>query len=256
MPVPQSLINQWQYSQSINRRVWDNQYSFENFVQNPNVSQVGGGASSGTTGATNVMQFPYTALEYNIKGTQTITAPVIASVAEGVSALNNEMDQTDNDGVEICPGILNSNPNAYKIASAAPFFFRCRVSLATVTNTDDCAFGFRLAEAYQANIDDYNDMAVLNVITGDIKIETILNGAATVTTDTTDNFTNGQVKDLKVMVDASGAVTYQIDGQPPIVTAAYTFRSGIYVVPFHFFLHSASAAVGIRLLEWECGFGQ
>jgi len=263
MPVSQQYINQWQYSQSINRRVWDNQYTFENFVQNPTVSAVGGGASSGTGGAVNAMQFPYSSFEYSPKGTQTITAPIISSISEGVSALNNEMDQTDNDGVEICAGILSSNPNAYKVAfssarpggQASPFFFRTRVTLATVTNTDDCAFGFRLAEAYQANIDDYNDMAVLNVITGDIKIETILNGAATVTTDTTQNFVNGETHDFRVAVDAAGAVTYQIDGQAPTVTAAYSFRSGIYVVPFHFFLHSASAAVGIRLLEWECGFG-
>jgi hypothetical protein len=263
MPVSQQYINQWQYSQSINRRVWDNQYTFENFVQNPTVSALGGGASSGTGGAVNILQFPYSTFEYSPKGTQTITAPVIASVGVGVSALNNEMDQTDNDGVEICAGILSSNPNAYKVAAssarpagqASPFFFRTRVSLATVANTDDCAFGFRLAEAYQANIDDYNDMAVLNVISGNITIETILNGAATVSTDTTDNFTDGQTKDLKVMVDATGAVTYTIDGVAPTVTAAYTFRSAIYVVPFHFFLHSASAAVGIRILEWECGFG-
>lgn len=255
MPVPQSEINQWQYSQSINRRIWDNQYMFENFNQNPNVSAVGGGASSGVTGATNVIQFPFTGLEYNIKGTQTITAPVIASVAQGVSGLNTEMDQTDNDGVEICAGIINSNPNAFKINSSPAFFFRARVQIATVANTDDCAFGFRLTEAYQANIDDYNDMAVLNVISGNINIETILNGGATVTTDTTNNFANGETHDLKVMVNALGQVTYQIDGQDPIVTADYTFRDAIFVVPFHFFLHSASAAVGIRILEWECGLG-
>ncbi len=255
MPVSQQYINQWQYNQSINRRVWDNQYTFENFVQNPVVSKLAGGASSGTGGDVNIMQFPYTTLEYSPKGTQTITAPVIASIAAGVSALNNEMDQTDNDGVEICPGILSSNPNAFKAQTASPFFFRVRLTLATVASTDDCAFGFRLAEAYQANIDDYNDMAVLNIISGDIKIETILNGAATVTTDTTDNFTDAQTKDLKIMVDENGAVTYQIDGAEPTVTAAYTFRAGIYVVPFHFFLHSASSAVGIRIQEWECGFG-
>lgn len=257
MPVAQQFINQWQYSQSINRRVWDNQYMFENFNQNPNVSAVGGGASSGSTGATNVIQFPYTALEYNIKGTQTITAPVIASVLEGVSALNTEMDQTNNDGVELCAGIINSNPNAFKInaANGLPFFFRARVKIATVANTDDCAFGFRLAEAYQANIDDYNDMAVLNVISGNINIETILNGGATVTTDTTNNFADGETHDLKVMVNETGQVTYQIDASAPIVTAAYQFRDAIFVVPFHFFLHSASAAVGIRILEWECGIG-
>jgi hypothetical protein len=255
MPVSQQFINQWQYSQSINRRIWDNQYMFENFNQNPNVSAVGGGASSGTTGDTNVIQFPFTGLEYNIKGTQTITAPVIASVAEGVSGLNTEMDQTDNDGVELCAGIINSNPNAFKIGSSLPIFFRARVKIATVANTDDCAFGFRLAEAYQANIDDYNDMAVLNVISGNIDIETILNGGATVTTDTTQNFADGETHDLTVKVDASGNVTYQIDGLAPVVTASYQFRNAIFVVPFHFFLHSASGAVGIRILEWECGLG-
>lgn len=255
MPVSQDKINQWQYSQSINRRVWDNQYTFENFVQNPTVSLLGGGASGGTAGNVNIMQFPYTDFEYEIKGTQTITAPVIESVAQGVSALNPEMDQTNNDGVEICAGILSSNPNAFKVASSAPFFFRARLTIATVTSTDDCAFGFRLAEAYQGNIDDYNDMAVLNVITGDIKIETILNGAATVTTDTTQNFVNGTTHELKVSVDAAGAVTYQIDGAAPTVTAVYSFRSAIYVVPFFFFLHSVSGAVGIRIEEWECGLG-
>lgn len=263
MPVSQEFINQWQYSQSINRRVWDSNYTFENFTQNPVVSAVGGGASSGTGGAVNAIEFEYTALEYSPKGTQTITAPVIALVSEGVSSLNTEMDQTDNDGVEICAGILSSCPNAFKVASsssapggeATPFFFRARLTMSAVAATDDCAFGFRLAEAYQANIDDYNDMAVLNVISGDIKIETILNGAATVTTDTTDNFTNSTIVDLQVNVDETGAVTYLINGVAPTVTAAYTFRSGIYVVPFHFFLHSASSAVGIRILEWECGFG-
>ena len=49
-----------------------------------------------------------------------------------------------------------------------------KFAIADVSDTDDCAFGFRKVEAYQANIDDYDEMAALNVISGDIKIETIL----------------------------------------------------------------------------------
>lgn len=240
MAVSQQYINQWQYSQSINRRIWDNQYIFENFVQNPAVSKVGGGASGGTSGNTNVMEFPFSAFEYNIKGTQTITAPVIASVAEGVSGLNIEMDLTADDGVEICSGIIDSNPNAFKIGASAPFFFRTRLTMSNPLNTDDCAIGFRKQEAYQANIDDYADMAVLNVIAGNIDIETIKSGASTVTTDTTDNFTANTTIDLQVNVDENGAVEYLINGQPPTVTAAYSFTDDLFVTPFLFFLHDST----------------
>lgn len=240
MPVSQQYINQWQYSQSINRRIWDNQFMYENFVQNPAVSKIGGGASSGTTGDTNTMEFPFSAFEYNIKGTQTITAPVIASVAQGVSGLNIEMDLTANDGVEICSGILNANPNSFKIGASAPFFFRTRLTMSNPINTDDCAIGFRKQEAYQANIDDYADMAVLNVIAGNINIETIKSGAATVTTDTTDNFASNSTIDLQVNVDQAGAVEYLINGEEPTVTADYSFTDDLFVSPFLFFLHDST----------------
>lgn len=240
MPVAQANINGFQYSASINRRVWDNQFAFENFVQNPVVSALGGGASSGVTGATNVMEFTWSDFEYNIKGTQTITAPVIALVSETISGLNCEMDQTANDGVEICGGILSGSPTAFKVGAATAFYFRARLTLSNPLNTDDCAVGFRKQEAYQANIDDYADMAVLNVIAGNIKIETIKGGAATVTTDTTDDFAASAIMDLEVKVDSEGAVTYSINGEEPTVTAAYSFTDALFVTPFFFFLHDST----------------
>lgn len=253
MPTP-SVINQWHYSDAIPRIFWDENYVYENWQQNPVVSKVGGGASSGVSGDTNVMQTRFNTFEYNIKGTQTITAPSIASVSAGVSALNIGMDQTDNDGVEICPGIVSANPQAFLVGTDRAFFFRVRFSIADVSGTDDMAIGFREAEAYQANIDDYTDMAVLNVISGDIYIETILANAATVSTDTTQNWADGETHELKVLVSAAGVVTYQIDGAAPTVTAAYTFTSGLYVVPFIFFLHAADVAGAVNILEYECGF--
>jgi len=255
MPVTEDKINQYQYPHSINRRVWDTNYTFENFIQNPTVSAVGGGASSGSTGAENVLQFNYTTFEYHILGAgQTITGPVIADYATSVSSLNPELDLIDDEGIEICPGILTSNPSAFKIGAAPDFFFRVRVAMSTVASTDDCSFGFREAEAYQANLDDYTDMAVLNVISGDINIETILNNAGTTTTDTTDDFADAELHEFRVTVSSAGVVTYEIDGAAPTVTAAYTFTDGLYVVPFFYFLHAASAAAGLRILEWESGF--
>jgi|GEM_PF-1339598 hypothetical protein len=242
MVVPQSKINQFDYSLAINRRVWDNQYTFENFCQNGVATALGGGASSGVTGATNLLQFTYSDFEYNIKGTQTITAPVTALVSETIPALNPEMDLTAGDGVEICGGILSGSPNAYKVAAqnGKPFFFRARVGMSTPEHAIECAFGFRKQEAYQANIDDYADMAVLNVISGNIFIETIKGGAATVTTDTTDDFVPGSVVDFEVAVDEAGAVTYTINGNPVTVTAAYSFTAALFVCPFFFLLHDAT----------------
>jgi hypothetical protein len=198
--------------------------------------------------------FPQGQLEYNIKGTQTITAPQIADFATGQSALNIGMDQTDNDGVELAPGILTSNNLAFKIGSANAFFFRVRFNIPDVSGTDDCAIGFRKCEAYQANIDDYADMAVLNVISGAIYEETIVGGAATVSTDTTNTWADNATHELKVLVSSTGVVTYQIDNAAPTVTAAYTFTSALYVVPFMFFLHSSDVAGAVDILEWECGF--
>ena len=252
MPTP-SVIKQYNYSDAISRNVWDENYQYENWQSIPITAAKAGGASSGT--ATNVLYTPNLYLEYQPKGTQTILAPVVVSVSEGVSALNIGMDQTDNDGVELCAGIINSNKMAFKICEDAAFFFRVRFSIQTVAGTDDCAIGFRKVEAYQANIDDYADMAVLNVISGNITIETILSGAATVSTDTTDNWTDGQTHQLEVFVSNSGVVTYTIDNVAPTVTAAYTFTDGLYVVPFIFMLNANASQVGeCNILEWECGF--
>lgn len=251
MPTP-TVINKFRFNDAMSRNLWDLNYQYENWKNIPITAAKAGGATSGT--ATNILYTPNLQLEYQPKGTQTILAPVVVNVSEGVSALNIGMDQTDNDGVELCAGILNSNNMAFKIGEANAFFLRVRFSIQTVAGTDDCAIGFRLAEAYQANIDDYNDMAVLNVISGDINIETILNGAATVTTDTTNNWGNGQTHQLEVFVSNTGVVTYKIDNVAPLITTPYTFRDGIYVVPFLFFLNATTPAGAVNILEWECGF--
>ena len=251
MPTP-TVIKQYQYSDAISRNVWDDNYQYENWKSIPITAAKAGGATSGT--ATNILYTPNLYLEYQPLGTQTILAPVVVSVSEGVSALNIGMDQTDDDGVELCAGIINSNNMAFEIGESPAFFLRVRFSIADVSGTDDCAIGFREAEAYQAAIDDYTDMAVLNVISGNITIETILNGAATVSTDTTNNWLDTETHQLAVFVSNTGVVTYTIDNAAPIVTAAYTFTDGLYVVPFIYFLNSADLAGAVNILEYECGF--
>ena len=121
-------------------------------------------------------------------------------------------------------------------------------SIEDVSGTDDCAFGFAKVEAHAAAIDNRDEMAVLNVISGDINIETILNNGATTTTDTTDNWADTATHSLKVAVDIAGAVTYKIDGNDPTTTAAFSFDIGEVVTP-SFYMLQAGDLTGAVVFE-------
>lgn len=249
MPTP-ATVNKYHYADAINRRYWDDKYIFENFKQNPVYSNKAGGAATGTAGDENILILPTTAFEYHVLGTQTIVAPTIT--ASGLDM--GSMDQTANDGLELNHGILSSQIPSFIVGTDAAFFLRARFSIADVSGTDDCAIGFRKVEANQANVDDYADMAVLNVISGNINIETIVGGAATTTTDTTDNWADGETHELEVRVSAAGVVTYLIDGAAPTTTAAYTFTDALNVMPFFYFLEDTDIAGAVPLMVWECGY--
>lgn len=229
-------------------------YCLEKFNTQP-ICQVNNATTalpSGTADTANTAMFGSgNTFEYVAKGTQTIIG-LGSLAATGCSVAG---DQTDNDGREIAfsGGINSFAPRTYVVGTA--FWARLKFSIATVAGTDDCAFGFRKAEAYQTNLDDYDEMAVLNVISGDIKIETILNGGSTATTDTTQNWANAATHELKVMVAASGAVTYEIDGGAPTVTAAFSFDAGERVIPFMFFLQANASQTGaLVLVEFESSY--
>jgi hypothetical protein len=255
MPVP-SVIKQWQYADSIPRIIWDRNYVYENWNVVPCASAKVGGAAA--VSIVNVMNTRFNTFEYNMLeaagGDQATLVPVVVDKSTGVSALDIGGTQIDNGGYEICPGILSSHPLAFIAGTSSAFFLRVRFSIEDVSGTDDCAIGFRKAEAYQAAIDNYADMAVLNVISGNINIETIVGGAATVTTDTTDNWADLATHELKVLVSSDGVVTYQIDGAAPTVTAAYSFTAAATVVPFIYFLNSGDLAGAVDVLEFECGY--
>lgn len=223
----------------------------EDFESQPIVSKALGigGAPTGTAGDENLMMFEDNIFEYHIIGTQTIVAPVHTA-----AGLNIGMDQTDNDGVEITQGITSRSRAAFVVGTDGSFYAKCQFSIATVAGTDDCVFGFRKAEAYQAGPDAYDEWAGLNVIAGDIKIETELNAGGTDTTDTTDDWADGETHTLEVYVSAAGVVTFKIDGAAPTVTAAYTFDDGEVVVPFLLMIQANAAQTGVVALKyWECG---
>ena len=223
----------------------------ETFTRGPVFGGGTTGAPTGTAGDENYMQTPDgNHFEYHILGTQTITCPNFDATVPG---LDVSMDAADNDGAEFSTGIGLGARGQFTVGAGA-FFARMKFTIADVSDTDDCAFGFRKREAYQANVDDYDEMAALNVISGAIKIETILNNGATTTTDTTDTWADTESHELEVRVDKAGAVTYLIDGAAPTATAAFSFDAGEVVIPFLFFLHAAASTAGIVLQKFECGY--
>ena len=164
-----------------------------------------------------------------------VVAQAINRPAPTSTGINYAGDQTNNDGVELVYSCTTTKGregvDRFTVGRQA-FSAEMEFSIATVAGTDVGNFGFRKVEALQADLHDYDEMAGLFPISGDIKIQTVINNAATVTTDTTENWADGEVHSLKVIVAKSGAVTYEIDGHAPSTTAAFTFDSGDVLVPY------------------------
>lgn len=227
----------------------DRDYVLEEFETEPISAIKGTGAiPAETTGTECVMNFGENILESHVLGTQTLLIPRMAA-----GGLNIAGDQTNTDGWEICGGILANCKQAFVVGTSPPFFFEAEINIGTVAGTDDCAVGFRKAEAYQANIDDYDEMAALNCIAADITIETILNNGGTASQDTGDDVADGVAVKLKVMVDSAGLVTFTINGAPPTTTATFTFDATEVVVPFIYALNNATLLGTLYVTSWECG---
>jgi hypothetical protein len=235
---------------SITQAKLDRDYTLEEFESNPVCHLLGGGVPTGATGTTNVMAFEDNTFEYFVLGAgQTLLCPTIA--ADGLLA---SLDLVENEGVEYSQGITARSRAAFTIGTSPAFFLKVGLKVADVSGSDILAAGFRkAAQAYQAAFADYTDKATLNKIAGDIKIETALNNGADTTTDTTDNWADGEAHVLEIYVSAAGVVTYKIDGAAPTVTAAFTFDSGDVVVPFLHLLHDATTPGAIYIQSWECG---
>jgi hypothetical protein len=236
-------------------KVFDDKHILDYFRFAPIASAKSGAAAAGTYGAENVVNTGMTLMEMHVNGGTTAAAQTIVCPQLAATGLDVELDGTDNDGAEYCWGILAQNKAVFTVGTDPAFYARIKFEIDDVSDFDDCAFGFRKAEAYQALIDNYDEMAAFNIISGVVYLETIINGAATVTTDTTEpDWADGGVHELEVRVSAAGVVTFLYDGAVPTVTKAFTFDDGESVTPFFYFLHAASAATGLIFMEFECGY--
>lgn len=213
------------------------------------------GEPTGTAGDENfILTGNGNLFEYHIIGTQTIIRPIWVKGASGYMNLMLD-DAAADDGHELTNGTLASDKLAFIVGQDAAFHARMKVTIEDISGTDDFVFGFRKAEAYQtANVDDYDEMAALQLIDTVQNTHTILNGGTTTVTDTTDASAGDTVAfTWEVRVSAAGVVTYLIDGSAPTVATAFTFDDGEIVVPFIFAKQHTDLHGYIHYGEWEVG---
>ncbi len=212
-----------------------------------------GAAPLGTTGATNIMmmQGGETWEEFILGAGQTIIAPRMGSAGLLIS-----LDLTDDEGAEYNPGPRNNTKYSYTIGTSAAFAFEATLTAADVSGCDPLLIGFRKVEANNATFADYTDYASIGLSStngANIWLLTELNAGGQTATDTTNAWTDGQSKTLKVLVSSAGVVTYTIAGVAPVVTAAFTFDTGDVVIPFVRFLHGTVAPGAINWVSFKCG---
>ena len=179
-----------------------------------------------------------------------ITGQAIDKPAAATTGMNYAYDQAADDGWQwvmsdsVCKG--REGIDRFTVGKQA-FSAEIEFSTDDVTGSDDCAFGFAKVDVHRAAIDDCDEMAVLNVISGDITIETVLNNGTTSSTDSTDNWADGEIHKLKVLVSKAGAATYKIDGQAPSTTASFSFDQGEVVTPMMYYLQDSDLAPNVVL---------
>ena len=227
------LYGQEKAGEALNQVVYDNEQIYR-FATAPTVTDyehpTGYQLVDGTAGDTTLHSYA-DGLEMTL---YPIVGQAIDKPAASTSGMDYAYDQTDNDGIELRMSDSTvrgrEGIDRFTVGKQA-FEAELTFSIGDVSGTDDCAFGFAKVEAHQAAIDDRDEQAALNVISGDIKIETILNGGSTSVTDTTDDWADGETHALKVLVSKAGAVTYKIDGAAPSTTATFSFDIGEVVTP-------------------------
>jgi hypothetical protein len=166
------------------------------------------------------------------------------------------------DALEITNGTTALSPQAYVVGSfnksdAKEIFFQCTIKIDDISDVTEMSMGWRKAEAYQAAVDDYDELASFNVGQdgdGQIEIHTILNGGTTSETDTTlTDWANGGEHTLEIRVTNGGVCTFFYDGAEPTVTTAFTFDSGEVILPY-LFLDTETGDPGVSISAWKCGY--
>jgi hypothetical protein len=190
-----------------------------------------------------------------IETTGTAVAQVPVVDASGL-LIPMDADQTDGPtAVELGHGVTARSRAAFTVGTSPEFYAEATFSFADISDLTELWFGFRKAEAYQADPDNYDEactLAVGHAADGRINIVTILNNAATVVTNTAVTaIVDGGSVTLKVVIGANGKARFYVNDTEN-TAAAFTFDTGEVVVPF---LHvdGETGDAGIYCSAWKVG---
>ena len=249
-------------------------YTYIDFASEPIPLQL---AADGTVAAAGdnentVHHFIGGTLESNVTGALTTDLPVFAKEATNGPGMNTPLLSADAVAMEFGQGVLTSAHMEFTIGTSPAFFVRLKADIPDVSDYDVVAVGFRKQGAYQ-NITTpathalgYDDLCTIGIHDGAGAINTVseLNnsGSATVT-DTTDAWTDGLQVDMKVLVSATGVVTFQHDVASagtlaaPTAVGTFTFDTGDVVIPYFVIvptLDIGASGDAISLISYECGY--
>ena len=217
-----------------------------------------GVAPTGATGDTNIiyLQDNMTMEQFILGAGQTIIAPRL-----GNTGIDIALDKSVAEGAEYYPGYTSFAYPRFIVGTSPAFFIEAKLYVADTGSSDPLVIGFRAPSApHAASIENYTDAACIGLAQTEgadvIYIGTGLNGLAWTWTSTTDAWTDGQTKTLRVNVSAAGVVTYLIDGVAPTQTAAFTFDNGDTLIWFinHRFLAAGGAPGVIGLQSLKIGY--
>jgi hypothetical protein len=214
-----------------------------------------GGAPTGATGDTNLMAMQNGVImeQFILGAGQTIIAPRMDA-----NGLLVSLDLTASEGAEYNLGARNLSKCAFTIGTDLAFYFSVGLYINDMDGAAPYVIGFRKVEANNATFANYTDYATIGMIaassTTNVVTATELNSLGQTVTDTTDAWGgDGATNTLAVLVDASGNVTYTINGAAPSASAAFQFDNADVVVPFIRMEHSASATQ-VDITSIQCGY--
>lgn len=199
----------------------------------------------------------YTAHVQSVNGTVVNTFPVATAAGLELkvtgSATNGVL------GWELVPNSIFSNSDsAYTIGSLAEglgkkIFVEAQLTATDISDVNEWAVGFRKVEAFQADMDAYDELASLRIdASGDVQISTILNNGATSDTDTTINAADATSITLRVEADNNGKCIFKINGTETSV-ANFSFDAAEVVMPFIYLITDTDDPVAV-VESFKCGY--
>ena len=157
---------------------------------------------------------------------------------------------TDDMGEEYSAPVGVLSPQEFVVGKEA-FSFKAQINIALVAKTDDFLVGLRKKEAYQPAVDNYDEMAALNVISGDITMQSILNGAATISEDTGVNWADDETHTLEIQVNTDGVCKYLVDDvdYSGEMDEPFILDADEVMIPFIYHLSDGTATSNVILLQ-------